>query len=426
MKGSGPAFPIFLLALAIIAVVALPAEAAFIPDRWQKYSSINQGDIAKGYAMVELTPEIYHAASRDLRDLRMVWMDNGQMKALPYDIVSYEETAVKKHSVTVINKGINNAKSTATVFLGESTGLHNNLEIQTADRDFIKQVTIEGSNDKTDWVKLDSSGTIADVSASGDDFRRTGVTYSPNDYRYLRITLTGDGNPVSIDSVYILYRSEKAKPERQLSVNIVSRKIIEKDRSESIILTSGFNNLKLQSLSFSVDSVNFSRDIVIFGSHDMKEWVFIGEGKLELLKLPRSKQQSLSVPVNSPGYRYLKVVIKNRDNPPLKISGVAAKFIPEYLLFPCEKGGSFRLYLSNPAAKAPEYDLVKLSSEIMTTQPPLWTVSQLQNNPVYKMEPEKVPESEKHKWLLPGILAVLVAVLAIVIIKSLPHITKNQ
>lgn len=426
MRGRGLVFLTSFLAAAILAAIALPVEAAFTPDRWQKYSSISKGDTARGYALIELKPAIYHLASPDLSDLRVVRLENGKTEELPYDIVSYGQPGMQKFPVTVINRGVNKTKSTATVFLGKKSGLHNHLEIQTADRDFIKQVIIEGSDNKTDWVKLDSSGTIADVSASGDGFRRTGVKYSRTDYQFLRITLTGAGKPVSIDGVDILFTSEESKTERQIKMNIVSREIIEKDKSESIILTSGLKNLNLHSLKFSVDPVNFSRDITVFSSQDMKEWFFTGEGKLEMLSLPQSKQPRLSLPINSPGYRYLKVVIRNGDNPPLKISGINANFSPDYLLFPCDKPGSLRLYMSNRSAKAPEYDLVKLSPEIMATRPPVWSVSNPQDNPLFKVEPVKIPESEKHKWLLPGILAVLVAVLAIFIIKSLPHVTKNQ
>lgn len=426
MKSRGLLYVTFLLFIAVTFGMVSPAEAVFSPERWQKYCSIKQGDTASGYALVELPPRVYHLASLDLRDLRVVRLEGNKTEEVPYDIVSLSEPVSQKYSVTIINQGVSDTKSTATVFLGDKAGIHNYLEIRTPERDFIKEVTIEGSENKSDWVKLDSSGKIADVTASGEGFRKTGVTYSPTDYRYLRITLTGAGKVVSIDGVDILFKNEGPTSARQLPMTIVQRESSDKEKSNSIILTSGFDNLELHTLVFSIDSVNFSREIMVFASRDMNEWSLAGEGKLESLEVPGSKQSTLSLQVNSPGYRYLKVVIRNGDNPPLKILRVDARYSPDYILFPYDKEGSLRLYLSNTSAKVPEYDIASLSSKIMAGRPPVWSISDPQDNPLFKPEVKTTPESEKHAWLLPVIMALLVAVLGVFIVKSLPHVTKNQ
>ncbi|WP_418790292.1 DUF3999 family protein [Phosphitispora sp. TUW77] len=412
------------MAAPVEAAATASVEAAFAPDMWQKYCLIEQGDTAKGYALIELTPAIYSLASSDLRDLRAAALKDGRIEELPYDVVSYGQTIVQKSPVAVINRGVNKTKSTATVFLGENAGLHNHLEIRTADKDFIKQAAIEGSDDGVDWVQLDSSGTIADVTAYGDGFRRTGVNYSQTNYRFLRITLTGAGDPVSIEGVDILFKNQQKAVERSIKLQVVSLKTIKKSKAESIILTSGFNNLKLHSLEFSVvEPADFSRDVSVFVSQDKENWVFAGEGKLEMLSLPQSKQPNLILPIDSQGYPYFEVLISNGDNPPLKISEVKGSYTPDYVLFPCQKKDSFRLYLSNKSANAPKYDLVNLSKKIMAASPPVWHITNPKDNPSYKAAP--VPESEQHNWLLPGILAIMAAALAFLIIKSLPHVMKR-
>jgi len=146
---------------------------------------------------------------------------------------------------------------------------------------------------------------------------------------------------------------------------------------------------------------------------------------MAVFDLPGYKESRLSLPVSQIGYRYVKLIINNGDSPHVKVTGIKGFYFPKYILFPCKTGESYRLYLGNKSAKAPVYDLSTFSSRVMESDPPLWGVSETRPNPVFT-DKQVTPESEKHKWLLPAVLALLVVGLTMLIIRLVPKVTKEQ
>jgi len=414
-----------LLTILFITLPDFQALAAFTPGQWTNYCQVETGDTSKGYALTEITGSLYQMASPDFRDIRVVQTAGADVQEVQNDIVSLSTLPrTTKLDTAMMNRGISAGKSTATVDLGTKV-LHNSLEINTASRDFIKEVSVEGSDDRVTWVKVRNSGKIADFNSPGQVFRQTKVSYDPVDYRYLRMTLFGgSGKAVEIEGIEILFKDNKAGTEKAFDMTTVSQGLSEKDNNSEIVITSGFNNFPVHSLEFAVDQNNFSRAASLYGSNDNKNWEQVGEGRLASFNLAGYMESQLSLEVNNPGFRYLKVVINNGDSPALKVLSVKGRYFPKYILFPCKAGEQYRVYLGNPSANAPRYDLAAFSNRIVSTNPPVWNLSSPQTNPDYT--PPATPESEKHKWLLPAILTLLVAGLAVFIIKLVPKVMKGE
>lgn len=416
-----------VLVCVLLGIVTAPALAAFAVSQWQQFSEVVPGDTAKGYAMVELTGPLSEQAAGDLRDLRVVKTSGGNSTEVPYDVVNpptrYQERTL---SASVLNRGTMGKNSTATVDLGNSLMPHNRLRISTASRDFIKEVTLEGSQDRLTWTKIRNSGKIADFSATGQVFHQTEITYDPADYRYLRISLSaGTGDVVKIDGIDVLF-TDKPETEKYLPMKITGQQISTKDKSSIITMTGGFSKFPIEQLRFAVQDVNFSRPAAVFGSTDMKAWERVGEGTLASFKLANYTESQLTLPVASTSYRYLRVVIQNGDSAPVKVSEVRGLYYPRFILFPVEAGSSYRVYVNNGLAKAPNYDLASFSGRVLETNPPVWGLGAPQKNPEFKEIAPVTPESEKHKWLLPGVLAVLVAGLGLFIVRTLPKVMNEK
>lgn len=421
-----------LLCLAVAALaLTIPdsqAFASFNPEDWPRYCEVETGDTSKGYAMVEISGPLFDASGPDFHDVRVGQSDNAKTEEIPYDIVSKpypaKETALP---ASLLNRGSSGKNTTATVDLGQKVQPHNHLVISTTGRDFIKEVTLEGSDDRHTWVKIRNSGKIADFTSRGPAYRRTDVTYDTVDFRYLRVTLSGGtGEAVYIDGIEVLYTGEAESPEKSVDMKITGREVSAQDKTSTIIITGGFNHLPVHRVELAAASTNFSRPVTIYGSSNLKEWLPVGAGVLASLDLTGFKEAHLSLPVTAEGYRYLKIIMNDGDSPPVKITGVTGFFYPRYFLFPCQEGYNYGIYFGNVSAKAPSYDIADFSSKVLETNPPVWKLSSSKVNPLFKEKPKVVPESEKHKWLLPGILAVLVAGLAVVIIKSLPKVMKGD
>ena len=415
-------------ASATFGILTPPAQAAFNVSDWPRYCAVESGDTTGGYALTEISGSLYEGAFEDLRDVRVAQTTAGKIEEVPYDVVSRSNVPKEiQLTASLMNRGVTGKSSTATVFLGASGLTHNHLKINTGSRDFIKEVTLEGSDDRTTWVKVKNSGKIADFSSSGRVFHQTDITYDSIDYPYLRVTLSaGTGEVVNIDGIEVFFDDIKAGNENYMELRVIDRQVSKKENTSIITMTSGYSNFPLHRVALSAGSTNFSRPAVIYGSADMKAWHQVGEGSLASFSLANYSESQMFLAVNSPGYRYLRVVVRNGDSAPVNFTGARGYYYPKYLLFPCKSGSRYGVYYGNRFVKTPEYDLNSFSVKILDTNPPVWKLSLPQANPLYQVKPKVVPESEKYKWLLPGILAVLVAALAVFIIKAVPKVMKDR
>lgn len=417
-----------ILMVVLFSFLAAPVMASFSVSQWQQFSDVMPGDTTKGYAMVELTGPLSEHAAADLRDLRVVKISGSSSTEIPYDIVNPPaEHQERSLTAAVLNRGTVAKDSTATVDLGNGLMPHNRLRIDTPSRNFIKEVTLEGSQDRLTWTKIRNSGKVADFSATGQVFHQTEITYDSADFRYLRISLSaGTGDVVKIDGINVLFVDNKQETEKYLPMQITDRQISKKDNSSIITMTGGFSKFPIDKLQFTVQDVNFSRPAAIFGSMDMKNWERVGDGTLASFKLANYTESQLTLPIASTSYRYLRVIIQNGDSAPVKVLRVSGLYYPRYILFPVEAGSNYRVYVNNKSAKAPNYDLSSFSSRVLDTNPPVWGLSAPQKNPEFKATVPATPESEKHKWLLPGVLALLVVGLGLFMVRSLPKVMNER
>lgn len=419
-------FAALVLALLAVSVLAVPVPAFFDIGRWPEYCQVEPGDASKEYALAELSGPVADAALDDLRDLRVVQDNGGSYGEVAYELVTRSnvprEVPVKS---SLLDRGTTGKNSTATVYLGASVLTHNHLRINTGKSDFIKDVILEGSDDRLNWVKINNSGKIAAFTEAGQLYRQTDVTYDPAAYRYLRVTLTGGTKEtVDIDGIDV-FDDIRAADEKSVDMKIISKKVNAKVKDSIIVLTTGYRNFPVHRLELGISSVNFSRTAFVYGSEDQREWYPVGNGNLASFRLANYNESRLSLPVNSRAYRYLKVVIKNGDSAPLSINNARGYYYPRYILFPCQPGINYSLYFGNRAAAAPRYDLSEFAVKILETNPPVWRLSSPKPNPLYKAKPQSVPRSEQYKWLLPGIMAVLVAGLSVIIILAIPKVMKG-
>jgi hypothetical protein len=94
---------------------------------------------------------------------------------------------------------------------------------------------------------------------------------------------------------------------------------------------------------------------------------------------------NLTVSVESPVLsRELRVVIGNKDSPPLPITGVRVERRPVYLVFLARTTGAYHLLTGNSRCAAPRYDLAALGSNLKAVAVSPIRPSPLADNPVYR------------------------------------------
>ncbi len=146
------------------------------------------------------------------------------------------------------------------------------------------------------------------------------------------------------------------------------------------------------------------------------EWIHtLGSGTLARLDFRSLQRSDLSVAIPETREARYRLVIENRDSPPLAISGVEARGVVYELVFLAHGGEQYRLAYGNPAVAAPSYDTAALAASLGEGFEPLAATLGAQAELAVVAEPAAPALSRllNDPKFLTGAIALLVVVLAV-------------
>ncbi len=174
----------------------------------------------------------------------------------------------------------------------------------------------------------------------------------------------------------------------------------------------------LTRLKVVTDVRNFSRSARVEVSREAREkksWQAIGSAKLTNLDFRSLKRESLAI--NFPEHRETeyRLVIENRDSPPLEVKDVIASGNAYEVVFLAEPKAEYRVAYDSPSLEAPNFDTAALTASIQEGFQPVRATLGL------TVESEVAPQPGdpllkrllNNGPLLTGIIAVLVVLLAV-------------
>lgn len=423
-----------VLALSILST-ALAGEARMEKAGWPYIAKIEVEDApGGGVAEFSITPEIFDLAAEDLSDLRVVTgageetayvlrIAEGKDQEVPIPVKLFNETCLPGR------------QSSVTADFGGKV-MKNRLEIMTPGLNFRRPVLVEGSDDGVGWQKVKGGALLFRVAGgkgAGESFDRSVVDLPENDQRYLRITVyNGQDDPEHVDIQKVTATRFVRQPPETVEVPIKGGKAFNKKSVTEISIDTGFRNLPFYELVLHFADENFYRRVNVSGRNEetgvMKTAMEGGAEKKKTVRVPWTHVTSLviyrftsggdtdestTINLSGAGYRYLKVMIENVDDKPLRFEGADVKRLACYIDFKREQGESYTLYFGNDDARRPSYDIVHYIDRLReggVTQAKLGAPAA---NPDRGGPEQKIPLSEKHKWL---IWAALLAALAVLIL----------
>lgn len=260
------------------------------------------------------------------------------------------------------------------------------LQLSVPQRDFKKSVELAGSYDQKIWTVL-AKDSIYDFSSQV-DLRKTDISFAKSDFPNLRLKISDDmkKNPIP-DSIQLKYdklefRVDQAKSEK-LRFDRITAKAVEKTEKKMIMDQVSFQSLPIElnkernseinleaNLPFSridlgVDGNYFYRTVSVYGSESGEKdaFHFITTGaiyKFPLLGREESKSFVEPTPFADHYFRYYKIIVENKNNPPLDIKKITFLWIQKNLFFVGLKDNShYRLFVGNPDADLPDYDIAR-------------------------------------------------------------------
>lgn len=329
-------------------------HADFIPQEWFYTKDIAiPGGITNGTLIgVELDSEVFGNAKSDLGDLRIV--DTSGME-VPYVLRS--ETT-KKEVVQYSPKiyDLSYVAGDHTSFIVDFGGnvAHNEISILTSSKNFRRAATISGSNDRTHWQTIVSGRDIYDYSL---EFvaRDVSITYPESLYRYVQVRIDDNGDsPLAISGV----SAQRFEVMRAKKVSYRPTVTQREEGKQTIILADLLQRgLETDTATFAISSQNFQRHVSILSSDDNKNWMRVGDDVVYSYQTSKIRSNKSSVHFSSVKQRYLRFVIDNYDNQPLKIeNAVTLEGLAHSILFLADPNKQYGLYYGYAKGYMPHYD----------------------------------------------------------------------
>ena len=395
---------------------------------WEYRSKIIGGaNTEKGFVTLELPSSLFSYLKSDLSDLRVV----NQEGEVPYMVaVEKGESSVQSIPSRIFNLSFGGDTTSFVLDTGSKGELHNSVTIQTSSENFRRIVEIEGSGDQLAWRTLNPQGqvfdyTVRDIKSVA--VRDTTVYYPEGAFRYLRISIFDRGEaPLKISGASVSRQVSLAAREISYTPSVAVSQNAE-DRTTEVVLDLGAKGIPHRKIAVETSSENFNRAVQISESDDKNNWRAIGYAYIFSVNTPKFTGLNLEFSYPESNDRYLKLSILNRDDRPIAISGVKITGLVRRILFNFDPSKEYFIYLGNPDAKRPQYDIESISQYVDFNLINQVSASLVEKNSSFKEKtPPLPPLSERSPYVLPTVLGIAVAILAFLLLRLVTKLKKSS
>lgn len=411
-----------ILSLIILLSVLFPAQALAAVSDFRYCAPITVDDSSASYNLLELTDEILGQSQVGSSDLRIY---NGD-EEIPYALVTEQDFAsvINFERVKILNQGEDiqgNLQFEVHIPAGQWL---RELVIISPDKNFIRQVKVEGSRNQLEWLVLSEDSTIFDLTNERKE-RHLEINLAPTNLPYLRITIYNEGKgSFNFEGVSLSTQNqnEAVAVRRERPFTLLTQS--SKEGIQEYILDLHQPNLPSREWEIVTEEVNFNRTAELYASKNNKDWHLIAKGEFFAYRLDKLTAKQLVLKFNT-NLRYLKLKINNHDNSDLGIQVMHIYGSNPHLVFPTVSTKETALYWGNSQIKGPVYDIQKFKSNLEYSKTPRAVLGQVGENKGYKFKDNR-PWTERNAWLLQGILVMVVVALLLIIILSIRKISSEK
>lgn len=366
-------------------VFSADVRTSLMPQDFEYSLELNGAITKDNIYQIHLGNGVLEKCTPGCKDIRLF---DSKDNEVPYVILDYnyisEKDKMHRLKITKYRYDENSAVITLSTLKKENKEKNiqiNAIYLDIGDNDFNKKVKISGSNDGKKWV-LVKRDTIYDFSSQV-NLRKTEVEFESVSYPYYLITLTDEkmqkdsqqsiklkydqlefsvdnmeNKKLHINSVIGKFKTEKNK-------NIVydkkiftgSTATLDKNGDTVIEIEAG---LPVKKIYFDISNAYYYRKVRVYCSDtgDTDSYKLLNKGVIYTFTLFNVTDVKNYVCLSSPKYNFYKLVIENKNNPPLDIKSITFKWIQKNLYFVAINNDTQHfLCFGNKNTDKPEYDL---------------------------------------------------------------------
>ncbi|HNW45113.1 MAG TPA: hypothetical protein PKI19_11455 [Elusimicrobiales bacterium] len=441
-----------LNAAALAGLLCAQAGAAPLLPANFKYTAAVGGEITGGKLYrVDLPAAVLRNCSPDQADIRLFAPDGGEVPgALIKMRYARQETELLPAELTGYTPGTTEA--TLELKLSGELREITALNLETQDRDFLKQAEVYGASDGKSW-RLLGSGTIYDFSSQV-DLRRTELAFPRASYRFYRVKLRDAEKTVEGGkSISLKYEGLDFKVSgmqvKKLKIDGVRAQapgapvppdvydegsFAAAPASETEEGTSGFEiaaGLPFDQVEFSIEDKFFVRDFTAYYSATgaPKSFVRLGGGNIRRFPPGWPEAERAWAQIYSPGYAYYRFVFRDKNNPPLRLKSVRLKWLRRsvYFIAPSDMD-RLTLAFGRPGTPPPAYDTANFINQDNWHQreAAALRLGEPAANKDYNPEPPASRKGKAEKGLLIAVIIVIAAGMGFWLYKLLGQAAASQ
>jgi Protein of unknown function (DUF3999) len=358
---------------------------------------------------------VWKHARSDLGDLRIY---AGEIET-PYSLIVERGSRERKRTdVPVLQQSTVAGK---TQFLIDMSQLaeYDHLDLKLATKNFVAHARVEGQDDPHGqrWASLGDS-ILYDLSK--ENLGGNHMLRLPRaTYKYLRVTIDRAVKPEEVQGA----TSEMGEEQPALWREVSGTPKQEQKGKDTVFTFDVAENVPVERVMFVVEPTqpNFRRKLEI--QNEQGAW--LGSGEINRIHMVRGGQKIDSEDQNvdfsnsgqESGLKIIKVIIRNGDDPPLRLSGASLQQLERRLYFDAPARGQLTLYYGDEKLEQPVYDYAQLFQRDKAA-----AAAQLgaeASNAAYTGRPDDRPWSERHPVVLWIAIIAAVAVLGGVALRSI-------
>lgn len=388
---------------------------------WQYYAEVPLAEAGDSpWDDFLLTPPVFDGARYDLADLRLYDAEHAEV---PYALrVRREESELSNIDAEQFNRlEQEDGSRRVALDLGDEPVQHNEIEILTTGANFRRRAVLEGSDDGKEWQEI-TAEYLLDFRRGGTTFDDDTIDYPPSRFRYLRVTVHPDpqedeGRSWELTSVSVRRRVQLPGEYVTRPVSYGSREPVRTPAGPGSqwLIDLGGAGVPCTTLVVEIGTDDFVRDWTVEAAgpdQPGEEFHQVARGTWRRKAGEAGDTFEAKLPDDLRAAR-LKLLVTDYRNPPLAIKSIQSRAPAREIVFaakPAALKGPLRLHFGNPKAEEPRYDFARNLPRRLQPPPQRLQLGARQSNPDY--EPEPPPLTERLPWLVHGVLAFAVAVLA--------------
>lgn len=395
-----------MIAAAFAAAVLAPTS---LPARWEHWKYVRTIQARRtGSVAFEVPPTIYANALPDLSDLRIVDARGG---AVPFAIVTSPDSQSPTWiDATVTDRGfVPSRYSQAVADLGGHRTPYGVLDIVTSLDTFDARVDVDASDDGLTWRTIRTNAPIYNYERDG-LATNTQVTFPASTARYVRVRVLQRNHLFPI--LGLRFSAPSAAPAQaryQVRLGAPSHTAGGTETYRAI----GIDAVPVDRIRIDAANRLYARDVEIESSEDGHTWQTVASGSVA--RTHDTYRAFIDFDeTQAPDWR---IRIHNGSDAPLRSVVVTAYGVPRRVVFDALPANGYRLIYGNIAARAPQFDYAATHAHVAEV-PADATLGAPERNPGF-VPLHTQPWSERNPWLLWVALAIAVAGIGTIAIRTM-------